>query len=129
MTVQTMGVSATALDRPPERALASIARAYLRLFDDEETVYLYRMGLIEAATNPQLGEDHLEAGMSLRGSEVKSCRQGRVSLEESWVRIIDGGEEVARVELDVRVSTGMDIPIGTVESGRAVKQRDMIRHF
>ena len=36
--VQEMSLSEAALDRPPERALASIARAYLRLFDDEETV-------------------------------------------------------------------------------------------
>jgi SsrA-binding protein len=35
-------------------------------------------------------QDHLEAGISLVGSEVKSCRQGRVSLEEAWVRIIGG---------------------------------------
>jgi len=34
-------------------------------------------------------QDHFEAGIALRGSEVKSCRMGRVSLEESWVRIVD----------------------------------------
>jgi len=65
--VQEMSISETALDRPPERALGSIARAYLRLFDDEDTVQLYRMGLIEAATNPQLGTDHLEAGGGMQG--------------------------------------------------------------
>jgi len=65
--VQEMGLSESALDRPPERALASIARAYLRMFDDEDTVDLYRMGLIEAATNPQLGADHLEAGGGMQG--------------------------------------------------------------
>jgi len=65
--VQEMSVSESALDRPPERALGSIARAYLRLFDDEDTVDLYRMGLIEAATNPQLGADHLEAGGGMQG--------------------------------------------------------------
>ncbi len=65
--VQEMSISESALDRPPERALASIARAYLRMFDDEDTVDLYRMGLIEAATNPQLGADHLEAGGGMQG--------------------------------------------------------------
>ena len=65
--VQEMSVSESALDRPPERALGSIARAYLRLFDDEDTVDLYRMGFIEAATNPQLGADHLEAGGGMQG--------------------------------------------------------------
>lgn len=65
--VQEMNVADAALDRPPERALASIARAYLRMFDDDDTVQLYRMGLIEAATNPQLGTDHLEAGGGMQG--------------------------------------------------------------
>jgi AcrR family transcriptional regulator len=65
--VQEMSVSDAALDRLPERALGSIARAYLRLFDDEDTVELYRMGLIEAATNPQLGSEHLEAGGGMQG--------------------------------------------------------------
>ena len=65
--VQEMSLSESALDRPPERALASIARAYLRMFDDEDTVQLYRIGLIEAATNPQLGANHLEAGGGMQG--------------------------------------------------------------
>jgi AcrR family transcriptional regulator len=65
--VQEMSVPDTALDRPPTRALASIARAYLRLFDDEDTVQLYRMGLIEAATSPKLGSDHLDAGGGMQG--------------------------------------------------------------
>lgn len=65
--VQEMSVPETALDRPPTRALASIARAYLRLFDDEDIVQLYRMGLIEAATSPKLGSDHLDAGGGMQG--------------------------------------------------------------
>ena len=48
-------------------------------------------------------QDQMEAGISLRGSEVKSCRMGRVSLEESWVRIIEGeafliGSHIAEYE-------------------------------
>lgn len=79
--VQAMSVSETALDRPPERALASIARAYLRMFDDEDTVDLYRMGLIEAATNPQLGADHLEAGGGMQGlALVEKYIQRQVEL-------------------------------------------------
>jgi AcrR family transcriptional regulator len=65
--VQEMSVPPSALDRPPERALASIARAYLRLFDDPDTVQIYRMGLIEAATNARLGADHLQAGGGMQG--------------------------------------------------------------
>jgi AcrR family transcriptional regulator len=51
--MREISVSEAALDRPPERALASIARAYLRMFDDEETVQLYRMALMEAITAPR----------------------------------------------------------------------------
>jgi AcrR family transcriptional regulator len=65
--VQEMSVPESALDRPPTRALASIARAYLRLFDDEDIVQLYRMGLIEAATSPKMGSDHLDAGGGMQG--------------------------------------------------------------
>lgn len=34
--------------------------------------------------------ERLEAGISLLGSEVKSIREGRVSLKESWADIKDG---------------------------------------
>jgi TetR/AcrR family transcriptional repressor of mexJK operon len=68
--MRAISVSEAALDRPPERALASIARAYLRMFDDEETVQLYRMSLMEAATNPEFGADDLEAGGGQQGLQV-----------------------------------------------------------
>lgn len=35
-------------------------------------------------------EETYEAGISLRGSEVKSLRQHRVSLDESYARVKDG---------------------------------------
>jgi hypothetical protein len=62
-----MSVPEAALDRPPDRALASIARAYLRMFDDEDTVQLYKIALVEAATNPKFGVDDLEAGGGMQG--------------------------------------------------------------
>jgi AcrR family transcriptional regulator len=65
--VQEMSVPQSALDRPPDRALASIARAYLRMFDDQDTVQIYRIGLIEAAANRRLGSEHLEAGGGMQG--------------------------------------------------------------
>jgi SsrA-binding protein len=34
--------------------------------------------------------ENLEAGISLRGSEVKSIREGRISLKESYAEIKDG---------------------------------------
>ena len=35
--------------------------------------------------------EHLECGLILVGSEVKSLREGKVSLDEAYVRIRDGG--------------------------------------
>jgi AcrR family transcriptional regulator len=68
--VHEIDISESALDRPPDRALASIARAYLRMFDDEDTVQLYRMALVEAATNPRFGIDDLEAGGGMQGLSI-----------------------------------------------------------
>lgn len=34
--------------------------------------------------------DHIEAGIALTGSEVKSIRDGRLDLSESFVRILQG---------------------------------------
>jgi SsrA-binding protein len=53
-------------------------------------------GLKIVATNQKAGrdfflEDRLEAGIALRGSEIKSIRAGKVSLRESYVRV-DGQE-------------------------------------
>jgi len=75
--MREISVSGSALDRPPERALASIARAYLRMFDDEETVQLYRMALMEAATNPEFGADDLEAGGGQQGLQVVEAERER----------------------------------------------------
>lgn len=35
-------------------------------------------------------EDHYEAGLSLQGWEVKSLREGRVSMDESYVQVKNG---------------------------------------
>lgn len=35
-------------------------------------------------------EDKFEAGIELVGSEVKSCKAGKISIKESFVRIING---------------------------------------
>ena len=48
------------------------------------------------ATNRKAGRDYFlldrfEAGIALKGSEIKSIRAGQVSLRESFVRL-DGGE-------------------------------------
>lgn len=53
-------------------------------------------GIKVVATNRSAGRDyflgdHIEAGMALQGSEIKSVRAGQVSLKESYVRI-EGGQ-------------------------------------
>lgn len=40
-------------------------------------------------------EDSIEAGLVLRGTEVKSIRQGRVNLKESYA-VVEGGEIFVR---------------------------------
>lgn len=35
-------------------------------------------------------EDHLEAGIALKGTEIKSVRAGQVSLREAYVRVANG---------------------------------------
>ncbi len=35
-------------------------------------------------------DDHFEAGIALVGTEVKSCREGRIQLKDSYARIEDG---------------------------------------
>lgn len=47
--------------------------------------------------------DSLECGMCLVGSEVKSLRLGRISLDESFARVKDG--EVWLIGLDIQVYT------------------------
>ncbi len=44
--------------------------------------------------------DSLECGLVLRGSEVKSLREGKVSLDEAYGRVIDG--EVWLVGCDIQ---------------------------
>jgi SsrA-binding protein len=39
-------------------------------------------------------DDFLEAGLVLLGSEVKSARAGKVTLEEAWVKVEDSGPPV-----------------------------------
>jgi SsrA-binding protein len=43
------------------------------------------------ATHDYFVEDKFEAGIALRGSEIKSIRAGRIQLRESYVRV-DGHE-------------------------------------
>jgi len=45
--------------------------------------------------------DTFEAGIALRGTEVKSLRDGKVSLAESFARITDGELTLYGAHIDV----------------------------
>ena len=34
--------------------------------------------------------EHFEAGIVLKGAEIKALREGKISLQESYIRVIDG---------------------------------------
>lgn len=56
------------------------------------------MGIKIVARNKRARFDNeivetFEAGLVLRGTEIKSLREGRVSMNEAWVRIDEGGRE------------------------------------
>jgi len=55
----------------------------------------HQKGVKSVAQNRKAGHDYFvdekyECGVALFGTEVKSIRQGRVNLKESWARIKDG---------------------------------------
>ncbi len=45
--------------------------------------------------------ENMEAGLSLHGFEVKSIREGRVNLKESYVRIMKGEAFVVGMHISV----------------------------
>lgn len=45
--------------------------------------------------------ESLEAGISLRGSEIKSVRAGKVSLQEAYVQIEDGKAVLVNAHIDL----------------------------
>ena len=45
--------------------------------------------------------ESLEAGISLRGSEIKSIRAGKVSLQEAYVQIENGKAVLVNAHIDV----------------------------
>lgn len=52
-------------------------------------------GILQVATNKKAYHDYqilevIEAGLSLKGNEVKSIRDGGVNLKDSYVRVIKG---------------------------------------
>ncbi len=62
-----------------------------------------------------------EAGVVLRGSEVKSLRDGRASLEEAYARITDG--EVFLIGCNIQI-----YPPATTRNHDPVRNRKLLLH-
>jgi SsrA-binding protein len=55
---------------------------------DEEKVKLIAQN--RKARHDYLIEDTFEAGLALSGTEVKSCRSGKVNLSDSYAQVKEG---------------------------------------
>jgi SsrA-binding protein len=51
--------------------------------------------------------DTFEAGIALRGSEVKTLREGRASLQDAYAAV-DGGEVILHMQIPTYSHTGYD---------------------
>ena len=58
--------------------------------DGEESSRTKLIAQNRKARHDYLIEDTIEAGLALMGTEVKSCREGRVSLTEAYATVKDG---------------------------------------
>ena len=64
-----------------------------------------KMGIKPMANNKKAFHDYFveerfECGMELKGTEVKSMRQGRMNLKESFATVKDG-EVIAQLQLEI----------------------------
>jgi SsrA-binding protein len=51
--------------------------------------------------------DTFEAGIALRGSEVKTLREGRASLQDAYA-VVEGGEVILHMQIPAYSHTGYD---------------------
>ncbi len=91
---------AAARSRQPDRATAATNRKARRRYHVIET---------------------LEAGIELRGTEVKSIRQGRISLDEGYARIDDGEVVLEGVNI-------MPYEHGNVHNHEPTRTRRLLLH-
>jgi SsrA-binding protein len=70
--------------------------------------------------------ESLEAGIHLSGSEVKSLREGRGNLKDSYVKIISGELWLVNAEIPKYKYDGSDNYDPTRSRKLLVKQRDLI---
>ncbi len=72
--------------------------------------------------------EHLEAGIVLSGSEVKSIRGGRVDLGESYVRVL--GEEAFLVNANIpKYAESSDRTYDPLRSRKLLLHRSQINNF
>ena len=70
------------------------------MFDAEDTIQLYRMAMVEAATNPQFGIDDLEAGGGMQGlAFVEKYLDDGWHLSETVELQFDGGRSQHRCQV------------------------------
>ena len=65
--------------------------------------------------------DTYEAGLVLRGTEVKSLRAGRISLEEAWAKIEDGEAFLIGAHVD-------EYEHGNRENHQPARRRKLLLH-
>ena len=72
-------------------------------------------------------EEKYEAGIELKGSEVKSIKAGKVSIKESFVRIINDEIFIMGVPLDVHLSKGyVKVQIAIAKGKKTYDKRESI---
>src|SRR6266508_4030428 len=65
--------------------------------------------------------DTFEAGIALRGSEVKTLREGRASLQDAYA-VVEDGEVILHMQIPAYSHTGYD-------ERQAIAQRDAAREM
>lgn len=69
--------------------------------------------------------EHLEAGVMLSGSEVKSIRAGRIDLSESYVRILNGEAYLLNANI-TRYAQSADTNYDATRSRKLLLHKDQI---
>ena len=56
-------------------------------------------------------EDTIEAGISLKGNEVKSIFEGQASIKEAWIQIVNGEVFVKQMFINpYKTTNSFDLP-------------------
>lgn len=69
--------------------------------------------------------EHIEAGIVLSGSEVKSIRAGRIDLGQAYVRILNGEAHLVNANI-ARYAQSADLAYDGTESRKLLLHKDQI---